>query len=138
MREIEIYLSHFCFLIGRNPYLTDFFLFCVSKRFYFASCRLLQHARKERFLQRFTIAHFKNLLFTKNRRNVSKIIIRFFAFSQKTTEILHFSFFIPGVPRKRFAFLGWVPRSSFIVIIDKPCRLLYNHKDFYTQRTVLL
>ena len=41
----------------------------------------------------------------------------FFASLQKTTE---------------------VPRSSFLINVDKLCHLLYNHKDFYTQRTVLL
>ena len=78
MREIVVYLSHFCFLLGRNLK-TNSFLFCVSKRFYAVGSTFVQlYARKRRFLLCLYSFPLQSD-FQFYRRKISKMIRRFFA-----------------------------------------------------------
>ena len=99
---------------------------------------ILQRKENKRMKIRREMFFISRLLFFASRKKLPKFLVPRspFPVPRSPFPVPRSSFLVPGVPRKRYAFLGWV--SSFIVIIDKLCRLLYNHKDFYTQRTVLL
>ena len=96
--------------------LRNFFLFCVSKRFYFASCRLLQHARKRRFLHLFIQPpRFSDTLSYTDVRFRKQL----HGFLRNAKNFHSSSFIVPSSslrgPRKRYEFLGCfsfiVPRS---------------------------
>ena len=103
MREICILSLAFLFSLWLEICKQISFCFAFFKGFRFAGCRLLQLPLAKDLFYSVLPSLFAR---SSNRRNVSKTITRFFA-PQKTTEILHSSFFI-----LHFSFPGFLIKKE--------------------------